>query len=94
MSQDRPSVNLFTDALCSTEDCTSETPIPEKWNILKTIPTEELWTSFSNGITFLGPIPFDGVFFQEDAWEKFKRGDLDTSITYVLGVNSFEGIFK
>merc|ERR1712110_221038 len=33
----------------------------------------------------------DGVFYEENALEKFRRGDLDTSITYVLGVNSYEG---
>ena len=90
-SQDRPNVNLFIDAFCTADECKSETETSEKWNILKTMPTEQIWTSFSSVSTFLGPIPFDGVFYQEDAWEKYKRGDLDNSVTYILGVNSFEG---
>ena len=76
---------------CTTDACTPETTTAEKWEILKTIPAEDLWASFNAAFIFPGPIPFDGVFYKEDAFEKYNRGDLDTSTTYVIGVNSFEG---
>ena len=90
-NQTEPDYNKYTDMFCITDECTPETTTAEKWEILKTIPAQELWTPFLDAFIFPGPIPFDGVFYQENAFEKYRRGDLDTSITYVLGINSFEG---
>ena len=89
--QDKLEYNNYTDKFCTTDKCTPETSTAEKWEILKTIPAEEIWASLNEAFIFPGPIPFDGVFYKEDAFEKFKRGDLDTSTTYVMGINSFEG---
>lgn len=51
----------------------------------------DLWLKFSELLIYPGPITNDGIFYTENVMEKFKRGDLETSMTYVVGINSFEG---
>jgi len=47
----------------------------------------------SNGQLAFGwePIPRDGTFFTSDAIEKYKNGNLPSSVPLVTGTNSFEG---
>ena len=37
------------------------------------------------------PIPRDGTFFTSDAIEKYKNGNLPSSVPLITGSNSFEG---
>ena len=47
----------------------------------------------SNAQLYFGwePIPRDGTFFTSDAIEKYKNGNLPSSVPLVTGSNSFEG---
>ena len=47
----------------------------------------------SNAQLYFGwePIPRDGTFFISDAIEKYKNGNLPSSVPLVTGSNSFEG---
>ena len=37
------------------------------------------------------PIPLDGTFFTTDAIEKYKSGNLPSTVPLVTGTNSYEG---
>ena len=37
------------------------------------------------------PVSHDGIFFKENAKERYLRHDVPTNITYIIGTNSFEG---
>ena len=38
------------------------------------------------------PVSHDGYFFEQNAKEKYLKGDVPTHITYIVGTNSFEGM--
>lgn len=90
--QETEEFNKNIDTLCDTAECESATTTAQKWEIIKNMDALDLWLKFSELLIYPGPITNDGIFYTENVMEKFKRGDLETSMTYVVGINSFEGI--
>ena len=90
--QSTVAANVIVGELCFVQECQNVTDVQDQLQIIKTIDATDLMKKVSEIGLFLGPIPFDGEFYTENVEEKFQRGNLSTNISYVVGLDSYEGM--